>query len=391
MIKYVLWLPSWYPDRNTPYNGDFVQRHAKAVSKFHPVQVIYIVRDEAGSVTRKIFVEESKAGGLSEKIVYYYSPHFRIRFFDKLFSALKSRKLYKEAITDHFQKHGKPALVHVHVAVRTGHVARWIKKKFRIPYLLSEHWTGYLQEARDNFLNYPSYFKNSIGKTVKHSDGISVVSDYLGRSLEMIFGKIDYKVIPNVVDTDIFKPASSEFKQTGHFIHISGLDYQKDPEDILKAFGIVKQKGLSFHLTVVGPEREDLKNLAKELKINDSISFLSEMPQTELVKFMQRSDAFILYSRYETFGCVLVEANACGLPVIVSDIDVFHEIVSSNTNGIFVAKENPELLAEKLIWFLQNKQQFDHDKIMNRARQLYNFKKVGEQFSDWYSSVLKNS
>lgn len=88
---------------------------------------------------------------------------------------------------------------------------------------------------------------------------------------------------------------------------------------------------------------------------------------------------------------MLVEANACGLPVIVSDIDVFHEIVNSNTNGIFVAKENPELLAEKLIWFLQNKQQFDHDKIMNRARQLYNFKKVGEQFSDWYSSVLKNS
>lgn len=66
------------------------------------------------------------------------------------------------------------------------------------------------------------------------------------------------------------------------------------------------------------------------------IQFLyEEMSQESLVKFLQPATALILVSSYETFGCVLIEANACGVPVIVSDIPVFHETVKQEVNGVF--------------------------------------------------------
>ncbi|MCC7401859.1 MAG: glycosyltransferase [Chitinophagaceae bacterium] len=387
MTKNILWLPTWYPDRISPYNGDFIQRHARAVSEFHRVHVIYVVRDDKGKITFDVKEEEFVTGGFYEKIVYYYTPHYKVKAIEKLISALKYRRIYKKKISEHFKNSGEPALVHIHVALKSGRVARWVKKKFKVPYVISEHWTGYLPEAKDKFQNYPTYVKNAVRKTIGEASGISVVSDYLGSCLEKIFGPLQYKVIPNVVDTELFKPGVSERKQVTQFIHISGLDYQKDPEDILKAFEILKKNGFDFFLTVIGPPKDDLLKMTQQLGLAGQVSFLSEMPQKDLVKFYQGAQALILYSRYETFGCVLIEANACGLPVIVSNLQVFHEIIRENKDGIFVPGENPLLLAERLSWFIRNQQQFDSSAIAIRSQSLYNYKTIGAQFSKWYSSV----
>lgn len=187
------------------------------------------------------------------------------------------------------------------------------------------------------------------------------------------------------MDTDIFSPAESNVRNTTRFIHISGLDYQKNPEDIIKAFAKLKEKNSDFLLTVVGPGHDKLKLLAKELDIESHLNFYFEMPQIELAELIRQSNALILYSRYETFGCVLIEANACGVPVIVSDLSVFKETIRENVNGIFVTGNNPDLLAKKLLWFINNRNQFNHSEIAGQAKQLYNYERVGKMFSDWYN------
>ena len=65
--KKVLWLVSWYPNRLAPFNGDFIKRHAEAVSLYHDVQVIYVVRDTNGLLTKDVDIEESEKVGLAEK------------------------------------------------------------------------------------------------------------------------------------------------------------------------------------------------------------------------------------------------------------------------------------------------------------------------------------
>ena len=78
---------------------------------------------------------------------------------------------------------------------------------------------------------------------------------------------------------------------------------------------------------------------------------------------MMAADALILYSRYETFGCVLIEANACGIPVIVSDIEVMHENVKAGVNGLFAENENFRKLADQIIYYLESKDSFQRGKI----------------------------
>ena len=67
----ILWLCSWYPDKCEPYNGDFIKRHAEAVSEFCDVHVLHIAKDTNGNITDDVKVERNEMNGLTEEIVYY--------------------------------------------------------------------------------------------------------------------------------------------------------------------------------------------------------------------------------------------------------------------------------------------------------------------------------
>ena len=112
------------------------------------------------------------------------------------------------------------------------------------------------------------------------------------------------------------------------------------------------------------------------------------MPQQQLAAHINECDALILYSRYETFGCVIIEANACGIPVIVSDIPVMHEIVEEGRNGILAKENDADALAETLKKFIEQKFSFNKSLIAQQTSATYSYKKVAEQFIEFYSSVM---
>jgi glycosyltransferase involved in cell wall biosynthesis len=112
------------------------------------------------------------------------------------------------------------------------------------------------------------------------------------------------------------------------------------------------------------------------------------MPQSQLAAYIQQAHALILYSRYETFGCVIIEANSCGLPAIVSDIPVFHEIIKEGINGYFVPANNPGALAKKILWFMDNHASTTPELISTMAREKYNEHHVGNLFSQFYDTAI---
>jgi glycosyltransferase involved in cell wall biosynthesis len=382
-----LWLASWYPNRLSPYNGDFIKRHAAAVSKQEDIQVIYVVRDEKGELTKEVLIENMSDGALNETIIYYYSSPKMFRFFDKLSSEKKYRRLFKQAVESYITKKGKPQLVHVHVGMKAGVIALWLKRTKRIPYVLTEHWSGFLAEAKEKLKDIPFYFRSIWSKIINEAAGCSAVSHHLASAIKTIFLGIDPVVIPNVVDTRIFFPAPRT--TTGHhFIHISGLDELKNPGEILKAFGIVCQTHPSAQLEIFGSVKQDIVALASEYGLQNNVSFHPEVPQSLLAVQINNADALILYSSYETFGCVVIEANACGVPVIVSDIPVFHETVKEGENGYFVTPHSPEALAERMMDILNKKSSFDRDHISAMTGSKYSYEVIGRQFSNWYRDVL---
>ena len=371
-----------------PFNGDFIKRHAEAVSLYEEVQVIYVVRDLEGHVTKDILPEESIKGGLAEKIIYYYIPSSGLSIVDKYLSEKKYRKLYKKAISDYIKKTGMPDLVHVHVGMKAGAIARWLKNAKGVSYVISEHWTGILQEANEKVSDQPFYIRSLWKKVMKDASGLSAVSEYLAQAVKKQF-TLNYQIciIPNVADTSIFYPAANS-QNIPRFIHISGLDEFKNPVSIIKAFAIVKNLYPLANLDIFGPEIKHLTELARTMQSEKNVHFHKEVPQPQLAEFIRQSLALILYSSYETFGCVIIEANACGVPVIVSDIPVFHETVEEGVNGTFAKVNDPIALAERMIEMIKNRSSFDGNTIATKASLGYSYAIVGKQFSDWYSEIL---
>jgi glycosyltransferase involved in cell wall biosynthesis len=106
--------------------------------------------------------------------------------------------------------------------------------------------------------------------------------------------------------------------------------------------------------------------------------------QPVLAAHMRKANALIIYSRYETFGCVVIEANACGLPVIASNIPVMHELIKEGENGFFVRGEDPEALAVALRSFSESPAIFDANRIAKDADARYSYESVGKIIGDWY-------
>ena len=381
-----MWLVSWYPNRLAPFNGDFIKRHAEAVSLYYDVQVIYVIRDVKGLVTKDVYTEELVKQGLAEKIIYYYSPSIRISIIDKYLSEAKYRKLYKQAVIDYISKSGEPALSHVHVGMKAGIIALWLKKMRLIPYVVTEHWSGFLPEADDKINDQPFYNRSLWRKVIAGASAFSAVSKHLADAVKRYAGLLQASVIPNVVDRSVFYPAAN--KANGlRVIHISGLEELKNVTDIIKAFAIVHQAYPSAILDIFGPDNRQLIEFAEKLSSANNIHFHTEVPQQQLAGFIRQSLALILYSSYETFGCVIIEANACGIPVIVSDIPVFHETVTEGINGFFAKVNDPQALAEKMIEVINVRASFNSNSIAATSSK-YSYEKIGKQFSDWYNEIL---
>ena len=388
MSNNILWLASWYPNTLSPFDGDFIQRHARAVASNKNITVLYVKKDDKQIITTDTKEVVTQTGNLIEIIIYYHRITTGIKLLDKLLSRKRYNSIYRKILKKLIEEKGVPDLVHVHVALNVMQQALWLKKKYSIPIVISEHWTGYLPEAKTNLDNYNLIHKRWLQKIFGEAVAVTVVSKVLGDAIQNRF-KIKYQVISNVVDTNIFYPVQKQDSSITKFIHVSLLNYQKNPQDIIEGFRIVKKQGYNFQLTIYGPDNIELKQLADNKDLQAEIIFKKEVPQNILAKEMQQSDALILYSRYETFGCVVIEANACGIPVIVSDIPVFREYLKENTAGIFAKPNSPDDLAEKIIYFINKRKTFSSKEIADHTKNIFSYKAVGQQFSALYKNIRK--
>lgn len=384
----ILWIAGWYPNQIEPFAGDFVQRHAQAVSIYHDVTVLFVIRDAEKTVTNKTAIIQKTEGQLKEKAIYY-ALDTKPAALSKLNSFLKYQSILKQEVKEYIAEHGKPDLIHFYINMRTNIIGRWIRK-LGIPYVASEQWTGFLKEGLPNFNGLPSLYRKGWISLMKNAAGVHVVSNYLGNALEQLTAStLPLKLIPNVVNTNIFFPKSKGETDTLKFAFVtSQLDYQKNTEDMFYALSFLKQKGKPFLLDVFGPLQEKYIKLAVDLNISSEVIVHGEKSQEELAGYFTQADALIIYSRFETFGCVIIEANACGTPVIASDIPVLHENITEGLNGIFARSEDRNALADRLEWLAENRFTFDRQKIADQAVAAYNYEKVGKMFAEWYSEIL---
>ncbi len=380
----LLWLASWYPNRSSPYNGDFIMRHAEAVApQVEKLTVLAVVKDDSlapGAVS----IEKQQLENLEHIRVYYGRSRWLP---EQMGSLIRSFQLQLRMYRQWCRDNGRPALLHVHVPVKAGLLALYCRYFQRIPYIVTEHWAGYDAASIPGIRQKDLVFRFLNAWILRKAAVVLAVSKSLAGALERHYPGITGKVIPNVVNTEIFYPAANLPSEVLRLIHVSGMDYQKNPEDMLRALAIWKSRGGRFTLACYGQAPESVKALAVELGLEKEIQFHGEVPQPEIAEAMRQSDALVLYSRFETFGCVIIESHACGIPVIVSELPVFHETVTAGQNGLFAAGEDPEALAGVFTTFFQTRHQYNRDQIAAEAARHFGYQPVARQILEVYRSV----
>jgi glycosyltransferase involved in cell wall biosynthesis len=153
-------------------------------------------------------------------------------------------------------------------------------------------------------------------------------------------------VIPNGLDLNLYRPTTNIAKKEFVIGMQSRLVAIKDHETLLQAFAILKRKFPEIKLLLKiagdGDHRETLEKLSHTLAINESVFFTGMLDEKELVNFLQTLDIYVHASLGETMSTAIMQAMACRLPVIASDVPGINNMIIDKKNGLLVPAKNAD-------------------------------------------------
>ncbi|MDR3047999.1 MAG: glycosyltransferase [Bacteroidales bacterium] len=375
---YILHLPSWFPDAENPYKGNFIEKHIDAISDFYPCITLQVVGIE--KVTRKCATEEKDNNII---IRYFYKKSHNL--FRKAYNKFYKEYLYHKGAEKIVAQYGKPELIHLHVAFPVGKTAcRW-SEKWGIPLVLTEHWSIYQEKNRDKLA--PALDKK-LRKIWRNVQAFTTVSQDLKQQIERLYETKYGFVIHNVVNTNLFCPFTPNHdKKT--IIHISTLqDEVKNFTGILQAIDMLHQKRNDFVLKVIYEQpNAAAEQYVKDHHLSAIVQFLGSKPEVEVAQELQNSDFLVLFSNYENLPCVICEAFSCGKPVVVTPVGGIPEIVNTD-RGLFAQVKDIEDLALQLNTMLDHYNDYNSFNIRTFSEKHFSRKKIGKEFSEFYKFLV---
>ena len=357
------------------YNGIFVQAHARAVAMRHKVAVIFAHSDP--SLTTASTVDITEEQGVIECRVYYPQPSNRISGF---FAYLKAINLGRSKLQPHFGTHD---LTHAHVMTRTALAAWWIQWREKIPYVITEHWTGYMP-ADGRFKG--GWRKWVLAFLTRRALAVTTVSKNLQSAMRHHGLLGEYVVVPNVVRSSVPEPHYAPALQ---LINVSDLvDEMKQVSGIIKAMPVLLQRFPTLKLVLIGDgkDRLMLEKLTRDLHLEHAVTFKGYITNDEVYRLIHASSLLVVNSLYESFSVAAAEALACGVPVVTTECGGPEEFVHPG-NGIVVEPGNRELLTNAIAEVLLNRHRYNHEAIRKEALELFSADAVSRTFDQLYQSV----
>lgn len=251
--------------------------------------------------------------------------------------------------------------LHANFCLPDGVATAKLARRLDIPYVITEH-----QAALSDFLGKPS-LRYLMLKAYHHAHKVIAVSEHTGQMLVNAgLNKDKLRVIPNGIDTTLFVPskASDTIKK---LIYVGYLVERKGVQYLLEALSILQNSSLKLSIVGTGDYQDALQMQCQRLGISDQVSFLGEKNAIEVAQLLAEHDALVHPSLIESFGIVVVEAMASGLPVLATSNGGSEYIVTPET-GIIVKAGDAAALADgirKLIgsrWDIKLISKYAHSK-----------------------------
>ena len=379
---HILIIPSWYSGNLDDVNGSFFREQAIALRKSdYKVGVIAPIfrsmRDVKGLFTKGCGTKYQNDAGV-DTYRYHTINIPKLRGFERFRWTNIGLSLYKKYV----KNHGVPDLVHVHSMINGGFLAYEIKKKFNVPYVITEHSTAFARGLVRQKLD------KKIKEICQQASSLTCVSTPFKKLLENRYG-FKFSVLFNIVDKLFFEhPISIRDENTFTFINVAFMDEKKNQALLIETFA--KQfKNTNKKLVLIGNGalENTLKELTVKLEINKQVFFLGRLSREEVCAEMLKADCFVLTSNYETFGVVLIEALASGLPLIATKCGGPEDIVNSS-NGILIDVNNQMQLESAMIQMVNNYKLYDKEKLRTEAQDRFGEKVFVDNALSFYKKGI---
>ena len=371
--KHIIFLARWYPHRYDPMFGLFVQRHAEAAALYNDVSVIYV--HPCTDVPWRVSTDDETINNVRTIRVYYKKSKSKIislfRFFRANHLALKQLP--------------KADIIHVHVLTRLGIIALWQKIVHGTPYIITEHWSRYLPGN-----DFNGFLRKKLTKlVVRRASAVTTVSEDLAKAMQNHgLANPNYMVLPNVVDVNVFKIIPHQNAVT-KIIHISCFeDKSKNISGLLESLKILKDKQTPYQAVLIGDgmDYELMRQKAANMQLNDSVSFTGILQGQALANMLASGDFLVLSSNYENMPVVILEALACGLPVVSTKVGGISEIINEN-NGILVPPRDVKKLADAMQEMISKHRNYDANTLRDSIIKKFSNESVGKLLDDIYRKI----
>lgn len=277
-------------------------------------------------------------------------------------------------------------IIHAHSVVPTGFMASIVSKLMHKPLFITAHGMDINNFENSRIFNY--FIASSLNSSFKSI----AVSEDLAKKMElMVKDKNKVFVLRNAVDTGRFNPTRNksirnefDIKDEDILILFVGyLDEFKGIFELVNAFKVINSENNNVKLMMVGtgPKLQDLLNILTKMSINCEVIFTGRVEPQKIHKYYQAADIFVLPSYTEGLPVSVLEAMACGLPVVATNVGGIPEIITDGLNGFLVPSKNEKELIKKLIVLINNeklREQFTNNSLKKIKGEFTNKRKISK-------------
>lgn len=307
-------------------------------NNIHTKKLCYFFRDKGYDVS-VISLNDGEIEG-----VKVYSMSLKIKNVSNTIS--KIRYLKNVAKIKNLVNEIKPDILHAQYATSYGLIGSLVNYK---PYILSV-WGSDVYDFPKISPIHKAILKYNLRKT----DLILSTSKCMANETNKYTDR-DILITPFGVDINKFYPNFNRNKDNNDEIIIGTVKTLEDIygiDTLIKAFAYLKNnnkdKNIKLRIAGRGSKEKELKKLSEDLGIEDCVEFLGFISQDKVAEEFRSFDVAVFPSQYESFGVAAVEAQACGTPVVVSNVDGLMEATKPGTTSLVFEKNNYIDLAKKI-------------------------------------------
>jgi glycosyltransferase involved in cell wall biosynthesis len=375
---HILFITEWYPTPKHPTYGVFILEHARAVAKIHRVSLLHILGVDK-TLHQPIQITREQ---IHQNFIIYHLSYRRpilpyTSWLRKYAGAFKGLNIATECF-------GRPDVIHANVSNTAG-TSVILGRLANIPVVMSEYSSAYGRKLFKRWwIPFLRFFMNRVNLIMPDSNSLAQHITAYGIHRPMM-------IVHNVVDVDLFSLAEPGEQVTTPYreiIIVARLDHEKAVDLAIQAVGRLQSQGIYIILHVVGDgaERSQLEVLVSELHLSGWILFHGFQPKTEISGLLRRSSVFLLSSLWESKPVVILEALACGLPVVAPAIGGIPAVINPSCGMLFKPGDLDDLV-DKLSSTLSGLEAYNAQSIRSYAVDTFSQAAVGNQLNDIYQQI----